>query len=146
MKHLRRHAKRGGFTMIEALVVLALIAILTALALPNYREAIRRSQRAEARLGLLKAAYWLEQVATATGSYLHHEADFPVALKGAPSGVYAIDFKPTETRGSGYTLTATPRGAQAGDRCGSLTLDQAGLRGLASPSASDLLKVECWTR
>lgn len=146
MKDRRRPRRRTGFTLIEVMVVVALVAILAAIALPSYHEAVRRSQRAEARAGLLKAAHWLERVATATGSYLKDEAGFPETLKTVPSSAYAIGFEPADAKGSGYTLTATPRGAQVGDKCGGYTLDQTGLRGLASPGASDDLKTECWNR
>jgi type IV pilus assembly protein PilE len=136
----------AGFTLIEALIVVSIIAILAALALPSYQEYVRRGQRTEARTGLLRAAHWLERLATATGAYLSSEAEFPETLKSVPSGSYAIRLEPTDARGSGYTLSATPRGAQAGDACGTYTLDHTGLRGLASPGASDPLKAECWNR
>lgn len=142
----RRPANPAGFTLIEVLVALTIVAILAAVALPGYHESIRRGRRAEARVGLLQAAHWLERVATRTGSYLHDEADFPETLKGVPSQSYVIAFEASEAKGSGYTLTAIPRGAQVGDRCGGFTLDQTGLRGLASPSATEALKAECWNR
>ncbi|MDM0068019.1 type IV pilin protein [Variovorax sp. J31P207] len=143
----RRGPRRtAAFSMIEVMVALAIVAILAALSLPSYHEAVRRGRRAEARTGLLQAAHWLERVATHTGSYLDDEADFPETLKGVPSNSYAIGFEASQARGSGYTLTATPRGAQVGDRCGGFTLDQAGLRGLASASATEALQAECWNR
>jgi type IV pilus assembly protein PilE len=142
----RGSAQAPGFSVIEIVVALAIVAILAALALPHYHDAVRRGRRAEARAGLLQAAHWLERVATRTGSYLHDEAEFPQALTTVPSGTYAIGFKPSDAKGSGYTLTATPRGAQVGDRCGSYTLDQTGLRGLASASATEALQAECWNR
>jgi len=48
--------------------------------------------------------------------------------------------------GSGYTLRAAPQGDQTSDACGTYTLDQAGIRGLAATSASDALIAECWNR
>jgi Tfp pilus assembly protein PilE len=48
--------------------------------------------------------------------------------------------------GSGYTLRAAPQGDQTSDACGTYTLDQAGIRGLAATSASDELSAECWNR
>lgn len=146
MSQRGRPGRCAGFTVVELMLVLTIVAILAAVALPSYREAIRRGHRAEARVGLLQAAHWLERFATATGSYLRDEADFPAALKGLPSGTYEIDFRASDAKGSGYTLTATPRGAQAGDRCGGFTLDHTGLRGLLSPSASEVLQADCWNR
>jgi type IV pilus assembly protein PilE len=135
-----------GFTLIEVLVVLAIAAVLAAIALPRYQEQVRRGRRAEARTALLQAAHWLEQVATASGHYPQDVAQFPVALQQVPSRSYDIGYRPDDRQGSGYTLTALPRDAQAGDKCGGYTFDHTGLRGLLSPSASDDLKAECWNR
>jgi type IV pilus assembly protein PilE len=138
------HSK--GFTLIEALITAALIGVLVAVALPRYRDYIRRAQRAEARSGLLQAAHWLERVATARGVYPAKASDFPETLGNVPSRAYRISFEPIDDRGSGYTLRATPQGDQTSDACGTYTLDQAGTRGLAATSASDDLIAECWNR
>ncbi len=136
----------AGFTLIEALLVLTVAAVLAAIALPSYQEHVRRARRAEARTALMQAAHWLEQVATASGSYPQDVAQFPDALQRVPSHSYDIDYRPDDREGNGYTLTALPRDAQAGDKCGGYTFDHTGLRGLLSPSASDDLKAECWNR
>ena len=63
------HARHSsGFTLIEVMIVVAIVAILSAIALPSYTEYIRRSHRADARAGLLQAQQWLERAATATGA------------------------------------------------------------------------------
>ena len=52
-------APARGFTLIEVMIVVAIVAILSAIALPSYTEYIRRGNRAEARAGLLQAAQWM---------------------------------------------------------------------------------------
>jgi len=138
----RLHAR--GFTLIEVMLVLALIGLLAAIALPAYRGYILRAHRAEARTGLLQAAQWLERVATANGRYLAETDDFPAALSSVPTGSYVIALDATGV--ASYRLSAEPRGSQVGDKCGGFTLTQAGERGLTSASASPELVEECWNR
>jgi len=103
-----------GFTLIEVMIVVAIVAILTALAFPSYTEYIRRGHRAEARAALLQASQWMERAATATGTY-PLTASFPTTLTTIKSGRYTIAVaSPPASAASGtaYTLTATPAGGQ----------------------------------
>ncbi|MBO9650314.1 MAG: type IV pilin protein [Variovorax sp.] len=141
---MRPTQRAGGFTLIEAMIVVAIISILTAIALPSYQRYVQRSKRAEARAGLLQASQWLERVATATGVYLKKNSDFPDSLQAVPSEAYVITFESADENGSGYTLSATPQGNQANDACGAFTLDNFGNRGLAATDAAPNLIPECW--
>ena len=135
-----------GFTLIEVMIVVAIVAILTALAFPSYTEYIRRGHRAEARAALLQASLWMERAATATGTY-PPTASFPTTLTTIKSGRYTIAVaSPPASAASGtaYTLTATPAGGQQGDKCGNYTLTHTGVRGAASGALP--LMTECWNK
>ena len=134
-----RH-QHQGFTLIELMIVVAIVGILAAVAYPSYAEYIRRGHRAEARAGLLQAAQWMERAATAKGTY-PLEADFPAALKTVPNNRYDVSIASAD--GATFTLTATPKGAQVGDKCGNYTLANTGLRGAKGVTTGDIV-TECW--
>lgn len=138
MRSQKLHGVRG-FTLIELMIVVAIVGILSAIAYPSYAEYIRRGHRSEARAGLLQAAQWMERAATATGKY-PLTAAFPASLKKVTSDRYDISIV---SDGSQYTLTAAPKGGQSGDKCGSYTLTQAGVRG-ASPLTHGATLEDCW--
>ena len=142
----RQSAASHGFTLIEVMIVVAVIAVLAAIALPNYNEYIRRGHRAEARTGLLQAQQWMERSSTATGLY-PASAQFPAALTTVPSGRYAITVvtppASSPNAGASFTLRATPQVGQAGDKCGNYTLNQTGLRGAAGVTTGTII-TECW--
>jgi len=133
------HARHKGFTLIELMIVVAVVAILSAIAYPSYAEYVRRGHRAEARAGLLQAAQWLERAATATGTY-PLTAAFPATLKAVPNNRYDIA---AVSDGATFTLTATPKGTQTGDKCGNYTVTNTGLRGAKGVTTGDIV-TECW--
>lgn len=139
-------APRGtaGFTLIEAMIVVAIVAILAAIALPSYQEYVRRGHRAEARAGLQQAATWMERAATAQGAY-PVTAEFPGGLQTVPSGRYGIALASTD--GAAWTLTASrvAGSAQASDKCGDYTLTNTGLRDITN-HASGTTVLDCWDR
>jgi len=139
-----RHAR--GFTLIELMIVVAIVSILSAIAYPSYREYVRRGHRADARAGLLQAQQWLERAATATGAY--PTAALPASLTWSTDGSkqYTIALETGNTSTS-YTLSATPKsgGVQATDKCGTYTLSNTGLRGAAGKTSGQAgYNPDCW--
>lgn len=136
-------AQHRGFTLIELMIVVAVVAILGAIAMPSYSEHIRRGHRADARAGLLQAQQWLERAATATGVY---PTTLPVELTWSTdlSKRYTIGFLDGNTNAA-YTLRALRRGSQAKDRCGDFTLSHTGVID-AQHVGSGTSAMECWRR
>ncbi|WP_287806557.1 type IV pilin protein [Diaphorobacter sp.] len=137
----RRSAQ--GFTLIELMIVVAVVGILSAIAYPSYTEYVRRGHRADARAGLLQVQQWLERAATATGTY---PTSLPSALTWTADNTkrYDIAFQAGNTT-SAYVLTATPKGAQTGDKCGTYTLSNTGVRGAAGKKSGESgYDPDCW--
>jgi type IV pilus assembly protein PilE len=140
---------QAGFTLIEMMITMAVIAILTAIAIPSYTVYIQRSNRSEARGQMLEGATWMERWRTERGRYDDPASagnpppTFPAALQQSPStggAKYNIAVAATAVT---YTITATPTGSMAGDVCGNLVINQTGQRLFTGGGGTQDL---CWNR
>jgi type IV pilus assembly protein PilE len=136
---LHRRAVRG-FTLIELMIVVAVVAILAAIAYPSYQDAVRKSRRGQAKADLLELAQNLERYHTVNNSYGTSTSTIPGWVAQSPrTGVayYTISV-PTQTANT-FVLSAAPNaaGGQNRDTCGTLTINQANVRtagGASNPS------------
>ena len=136
--------KQKGFTLIELMIVVAIIGIISAIAYPSYLESVRKSNRADGKAALNDVAQRLQRCFTAYSSYDHASCAIGQTLSGGGSvnsgeRMYTVTGNITATT---FALTAAPVAgtSQAGDsKCYNLTLNQAGLEG-----ASGTLGADCW--
>lgn len=145
-----------GFTLIELMIVVAIVAILTMIAYPSYSEYLAKGRRADAQTVLMQGAQYLERIYTERGSYKKAssgsaatalaDTGFPSALTSSPVGntnsYYTISI--SNWTDSAFTLTATRTGSQSNDRCGDLTLTNSGVKDITN--ASGTTASECWRR
>jgi type IV pilus assembly protein PilE len=131
-----------GMTLVELLTVVAVIGILSAIAIPSYRGYITRTNRSDAKTSLLSTAAALERCYTTYNSY--NAAGCTVVLPTASNeGKYQISA--TFPSGSQFVLTAAPQGKQATDdtKCGSFTMTEVNVRGISGGTGT---ATECWQK
>jgi type IV pilus assembly protein PilE len=153
--YARRSA--AGFTLIEVMIAVLIVALLAAVALPSYQDQVRKARRAEGKAMLMKAAQLEERWYTANGTYttdlasLFGAATTPVRSgeDNLNRGKYDLSIGAAAVGGlqQGYTLTATPNadattgGGFVDPECGALSLSSTGVRTFSgSTTRTDL----CW--
>lgn len=117
--------KNTGFTLIEVMIVVAIIGILAAIAYPSYTDSVRKSRRTEGTGKILELANRMERCFTTQGTYTGCAA---IGTEPTENGYYSVvTAAPTAAT---YTITATPAGAQAGDAgdCPSMSITETGAK------------------
>ena len=116
--------KNKGFTLIEVMIVVTIIGILAAIAIPFYGEHINKGKRAEATSALTTTALRLERCFTQFNTYTHADCQINIEDAFTTEGShYSVSI---EANGTSYTITAEPNFTD--NRCGTLALTHRGNR------------------
>jgi type IV pilus assembly protein PilE len=146
----RRHTvlrAQQGFTLIELMVTVAIIAIISAVALPSYNEYAVRTRRASAGTCLLQQALFMERVYASNMRYDQNNGTattLPASSCATDlNGAYVVAFAASQPTQRGFIITATPQNQQAARDagCGTLGVDQAGVKGR---SGTGTPVEKCW--
>ena len=128
------HRRIRGFTLIELMIVVVIVAILAAIALPSYLGQMRRSTGAEAQTYLTDLASRQQQFLVDRRAYAASVAALGVIAPANLTGKFDFTIAAANGPPPTFTLTATALGAQLHDQCPVLSINQAGER----------LPATCW--
>ena len=151
-----RHGRGSGFTLIELVIAMVVMAILAAIAIPMYMSQVRESRRTDARSALLELASREERYFATNNAYTNSATDLGYAGWGSGypigSGYYYIDqpslpaggADPNPPAAPSYSITAVPLGTQTADACASLTIDSSGQQSAVLTAGGQDTSSTCW--
>ncbi|WP_438971139.1 type IV pilin protein [Methylophaga sp.] len=126
--------RSGGFSLIELMITVVIIGVIAAIALPSYAQYVQKTRRTNAQSDLLELAAYMERLYGERFSYAGANLPFIQSPKDGGSKYYDLAIVASDS--DSFTLSATPKNSQVGDRCGTMTINQTGSHTAA--------KSDCW--
>ena len=145
----RVRTQARGFTLIEMMIVVAVIGILSAIAIPSYMSYIQKSRRVDAKNAVLDLAGREERYFSINNAYTNDGAALgfsalPLDVNSSGSSYYSLNVTITTTP-PGFVATATPTGAQTNDAaCYAFRVNQLGVQSNIDSGGSALTGTGCW--
>lgn len=150
-------SRNGGFTLVELMIAVVIIAILSAVALPQYSNYVMKSRRVEAKTALLELASRQERFFAVNNAYTNDAArlgygagaTFPINVTTGSTTYYTLAV-PTVTAGTATALptfvaTATPVGTQQRDtQCYTFRINSLGVKTNLGSGGAALAGTGCW--
>ena len=148
-----------GFTLIELMVVIAIVGLLAAIALPSYTDYIRKSRRADGISAIMSLQLAQEKFRANCIQYATQIGDiFPDACtpedfvptyrifhpSNSSDGHYKLSSPFINVSATSYTITAVPQGDQGKDPCKTFVLTVAGGTATKTISGTTISADRCW--
>jgi len=136
MNPLSSASRSRGFTLIEILITIAILAIIVSIAFPSYQRFVLDTNRAEGKTAAMQTAQTLERCFTRFSSYADPACSIGNGFSGtSEKGKYTIGVVSDATS---FTVTVSP--VRSDPECEALTLTHTGARGESGTGTVD----DCW--
>lgn len=144
---MNKPASPKGFTLIELMIVVAIIGILATIAYPSYQDQVRKSRRASAMIAVEEVAQAQERNRSLNMAYTATLTDL--------TGISSVDLANNKTSDDHYTIaitadpvttftvTATAASDQVNDACETITLNHLGVKGFTLKEGKT---ADCWSQ
>jgi type IV pilus assembly protein PilE len=134
-----------GFTLVELMIAVVVVALLTGIGITAYTYQVNKSRRADAKTALLDLAARQERFFTTNNAYTNVAGNlgYTALPASVPGGTAATTYtlSITAVTATTFTARATRAGAQSTDNCGDYTIDD---RGVQSNVNNTLATAQCW--